>query len=58
MLGTSFAYVTTAIVFPLMSGPPPVALATSAALVGLFVYVCGVICSFFLPEPKGEELPE
>ena len=58
MLGTSFAYVTTAIVQPLMSGPPPIALAKAAALVGLVVYVCGVISSFFLPEPKGEALPE
>jgi hypothetical protein len=58
MLVTSFSYVTPAIVKPVMSGAQPIALAKAAALVGLFVYLCGVITSFFLPEPKGEELPE
>jgi MFS family permease len=65
MLGTSFAYVTTGIVAPMLMGPPPVppaaaalALAKAAAIVGLTVYVCGLVSSFFLPEPKGEELPE
>jgi len=27
-------------------------------VVGAFVYVCGFALSFFLPEPKGEELPD
>jgi MFS family permease len=58
MLGTSFAFLTAAVVAPLMTGPPPVALAKAAALVGLIVYVCGVALSFFLPEPKGDALPE
>jgi hypothetical protein len=33
-------------------------MATSAAAVGLFVYLLGFIMSFFLPEPASEELPE
>jgi MFS family permease len=58
MLGTSFAYVTTAIVQPMMSGPPPMALAKAATLVAAFVYAGGFLLSFLLPEPKGEALPE
>ncbi|HYN06689.1 MAG TPA: MFS transporter [Vicinamibacterales bacterium] len=58
VLGTSFAYVTVSILAPMMSGPPFVQLATAAAYVGAFVYVVGVLLSFFLPEPKGEALPE
>jgi hypothetical protein len=33
-------------------------LAYAAALVGTSVYVIGFIASFWLPEPKREELPE
>jgi MFS family permease len=58
MLGTSFAYVTTAIVQPMMSGPPPVALAKAATLVAAFVYACGFLLSFKLPEPRSEALPD
>ena len=58
MIGTSFAYVTTAIVQPMMSGPPPISLAKAATLVAAFVYTCGFLLSFALPEPKSEELPE
>jgi len=57
MLGTSFAYVTTTLASNL-SGPPHVQLAMAAASVALFVYVAGVVASFFLPEPRGEALPE
>jgi hypothetical protein len=57
MLGTSFAYVTTTLASNL-SGSPHVQLATAAAAVALFVYVVGFGLSFFLPEPKGEALPE
>jgi MFS family permease len=58
VLGTSFAYVTVSILAPMMSGPLFVQLATAAAYVGAFVYVVGVALSFFLPEPKGDQLPE
>jgi MFS family permease len=57
MLGTSFAYITTTLASNL-GGPPHVQLALAAASVGLFVYAAGVVLSFFLPEPKGEALPE
>jgi len=57
MLGTSFAYVTTTLASSL-GGAPHVALATAAAIVGLIAYAGGVICSFTLPEPKSEHLPE
>jgi hypothetical protein len=58
MLGTSFAYVTTAVVAPMLSGTPPVRLAHAAAIVAAFVYVAGFALSFLLPEPKGTSLPE
>jgi MFS family permease len=58
MLGTSFAYVTTAVVQPMMSGPPPVALAKAATLVAAFVYACGFLLSFKLPEPSSQALPD
>ena len=58
MLGTSFAFVTTVLVVPWMSGSHHVQLAHAAALVALFVYACAFILSFWLPEPEGEELPE
>ena len=57
MLGTSFAYVTTTLASS-MAGAPHVQLAMAAAAVALFVYVGGLILSFYLPEPKGEALPE
>ena len=57
MLGTGFALVTTTLVSS-FDGPPHVQLAKAAAVVAAFVYVCGFALSFFLPEPKGEELPE
>ena len=57
MIGTSFAYVTTTLASSL-AGAPHVQLAHAAALVALFVYVGGFIASFWLPEPKGEALPE
>ena len=43
---------------PMMPGPPFVQLATASAYVALFVYIVGFLCSFFLPEPKSEALPE
>jgi hypothetical protein len=57
MLGTGFAFATTTLSSSL-SGPPHVALATAAAMVGAFACVGGFVMSFFLPEPKGEALPD
>jgi hypothetical protein len=57
MLGTGIAYVTTTFAQKL-TGAPHLRLATAAAVVGAFVYVCGIALSFWLPEPKSEELPD
>ena len=38
--------------------PRPAALAYSAAVVVLLVYAIALVTSFWLPEPKGEALPE
>ena len=40
------------------SESPAQKLAYAAAGVALFVYLLGSIACFFLPEPKGEALPE
>ena len=58
MLGTSFAFVTTSLLAPIMVGAPPLQLAKAATIVAAGVYGVGVILSFFLPEPKGTDLPE
>jgi len=59
MIGTFGAFLTTRIVAPYMPGASvPIRLATACALVGGTVYVIGFIASFYLPEPKSEELPE
>jgi MFS family permease len=57
MLGTSFAFVATMLATHL-SGAPFVQTAKAAAIVSACVYVCGLVLSFFLPEPKGEALPD
>ena len=58
MFGTSAALVTTQLV-PFMPGASlPIQLAYACALVGTTVYLIGFTASFWLPEPKGEELPE
>jgi MFS family permease len=59
MLGTSFAWVTTKLAAStLFEGTAPLRMAYCAALVGTFVYLAGLVLSCFLPEPKGEALPE
>ena len=57
MIGTSFALVTTTLAgTALIPGTPgPMRLAYTCAVVGLFVYVAGFVCSFFLPEPPHDE---
>ncbi|HUN82224.1 MAG TPA: MFS transporter, partial [Phycisphaerae bacterium] len=59
MIGTSAAFVTTQLVgfMPKTSGPAE-KYAFAAAIVGCSVYLMGLIASFFLPEPRGEALPE
>jgi MFS family permease len=58
MLGTGFAFVTTTLTNYVPGATPPLRLAVAATIVGTSVYGAGLICSFFLPEPKGEDLPE
>ena len=57
MLGTGFAFVTTTLASNL-AGAPHVQLAKAATIVAVFVYTAGLVLSFFLPEPKGTDLPE
>lgn len=58
MLGTGFAFVTTQLT-NVMPGPTPQArLAYAAALVVFAVYLGGHVASWWLPEPRGEALPE
>ena len=58
MLGTGFAFVTATLATYAPGATPPLRLAVAATIVGTFVYIAGLTCSFFLPEPKSEELPE
>lgn len=58
MIGTSAALLTTTLVEWMPGSSPAEKLAWSAALVGLTVYVVGFAASFFLPEPKQQDLPE
>jgi MFS family permease len=58
MLGTGFAFVTTQLTNVMPGATPPMRLAYASAAVALFVYAGGLIASTFLPEPKGEALPE
>lgn len=58
MIGTSAALLTTQLARFMPPGPPSTKLAYAAAGVAFFVYALGLICSFWLPEPKSQELPE
>ena len=58
MMGTGFAFVTTTLTNYVPGATPPMRLAVAATIVGTSVYAAGLICSFFLPEPKGDALPE
>ncbi|HXW07944.1 MAG TPA: MFS transporter [Vicinamibacterales bacterium] len=58
MIGTYAAWVTPQLATIMPGGAPARQLAYAAAAVALFVYLGGVISSFWLPEPKHEELPE
>ena len=58
MIGTSAAFVTTTLATTMPGASPSVKLAWAAALVGFAVYAVGLVASFFLPEPKAQELPD
>jgi len=58
MLGTGFAFITTQLVAYMPGTTPALHLAYASALVAAFVYAAGLICTNFLPEPKGDALPE
>ncbi len=58
MIGTSAAFVTTTLATSMPGGTPSVKLAWAAALVGFAVYAVGFVASFYLPEPKAQELPD
>jgi MFS family permease len=58
MLGTSAAFVTTTLASVVPGASPSQKLATACAIVAVTVYAVGLVASFFLPEPKGEQLPE
>ncbi len=58
MLGTSFAFVTTQLVNLMPGASPQIKLAYASTLVVTLVYSVGLACSFLLPEPKSETLPD
>jgi len=58
MIGTGFAYVTTTLSNFMIGATPPQKLAYAASAVALFVYACGFLLSFKLPEPQSAALPE
>jgi MFS family permease len=58
MLGTGFAFVTTQLTNVMPGATPQTRLAYAAALVGFGVYFAGLVTSRWLPEPKGQALPE
>lgn len=58
MLGTSFAFLATQLTGMMPGTTPQARLAAAATAVSIFVWVVGFACSFYLPEPKTQELPE
>jgi MFS family permease len=58
LVGTSFAWVTATLAITPDRAYAPTKIALVAAAVGFSVYLVGLIASFWLPEPKQEELPE
>jgi len=57
-LGTFAAMVTTTLANYTPGDTPALKLAFAAGIVGTATYVIGLIASFWLPEPAGEDLPE
>jgi MFS family permease len=58
MFGTTAALVTTQLANSMPGGAAPTRLAYASAAVGTVVYVIGVLCSFRLPEPDQQALPD
>jgi MFS family permease len=58
LIGTSFAWVTATLATTNDRAYAPTKVAVVAAAVGFSVYLVGFVASFWLPEPKKEELPE
>ena len=58
LIGTSFAWVTATLAITNDRSFAPTKIALVAAAVGFSTYLVGLIASFWLPEPKREELPE
>jgi MFS family permease len=58
MFGTSAAFLTTTLSNVMPGINPSIKLAYAATAVGFLVYAVGVAASFWLPEPKKQELPE
>jgi len=58
MVGTSAAVLTTQVSNAISIGTSATKLAYAAAIVAALVYGIAIIASFWLPEPKQEELPE
>jgi hypothetical protein len=56
LIGTSFAWVTASLATTPDAAYAPTKLAYTAAMVGTAVYLAGILLSFFLPEPKTQEL--
>jgi MFS family permease len=58
MIGVSAVLLTTLLRGFMPGDSDPIKLAYAAAVVAFLLYTLGLILSFFLPEPKQEELPE
>src|SRR5262245_20509219 len=58
MFGTTAALLTTQLANVIFGATPPTKQAYASAVVGTAVYVIGFAFSFWLPEPKGEKLPD
>jgi MFS family permease len=58
LIGTMFAWVTATLAITPDRAYAPTKIALVAAAIGFSVYLVGFIASFWLPEPKREDLPE
>jgi MFS family permease len=58
MIGTAGALVATQLATGMPGATPAARLALAAAIVGTAAYLVGFVTSFWLPEPKKEDLPE